>query len=154
MILVTVGSVAPFDRLVAEVDQLAGKGAIGDVVAQIGNGSYIPRNARWFRFEHGLIKYFGEADLVITHNGAGTIFELLALGKKTIAIPNPDTIQMENIDIVKKLSSDGHIILCMDVEGLGKAIERARSWVPKPYAEPPCRIPGIIEEFLSGSAEQ
>jgi beta-1,4-N-acetylglucosaminyltransferase len=149
MILVTVGSVAPFDRLVMKMDGLAGKGAIGDVVAQIGNGSYVPKNARWFRFEHGLTKYYNEADLVITHNGAGTIFELLALGKKTIAIPNPDTIQMENIDIVKKLSIDGHIMLCMDVEELGEAVERSRSWVPMPYTEPPCRMPEMIEEFLS-----
>ena len=149
MILITVGSVAPFDKLVMKADELAGSGAISDVVAQIGNGSYVPKNARWFRFEHGLVKYYNKADLVITHNGAGTIFELLALGKKTIAIPNPDTIQMENIDIVKKLSTDGHIMLCMDVKELGEAVERARSWVPKPYTEPPCRIPEMIEEFLS-----
>ena len=151
MILVTVGSVAPFDQLVAKADELAGSGAISDVVVQIGNGSYVPKNANWFRFEHGLTKYYNEADLVITHNGAGTIFELLALGKKTIAIPNPGTIQMENIDIVKKLSKEGHIILCMDVEWLTEAIEHSKSWVPKPYSEPPCRIPDMIEEFLSRS---
>jgi beta-1,4-N-acetylglucosaminyltransferase len=154
MILITVGSVAPFDSLVMKADELAEGGALADVVAQIGNGSYVPRNARWFRFEVALTEYFKEAELVITHNGAGTIFELLALGKKTIAVPNPDTIQMENIDIVKKLNKDGHIMLCMDVEELGEALERARSWVPVPYSEPPCRIPGMIEEFLSGPPQQ
>jgi beta-1,4-N-acetylglucosaminyltransferase len=149
MILITVGSVAPFDRLVMKADELAASGAINDVVAQIGNGSYAPKNASWFRFEHGLAWCYKKADLIITHNGAGTIFELLGLGKKAIAIPNPDTIQMENLDIVKKLSSDGHILLCMDVEELGDAIERSRSWTPRPYREPPCRIPEMIEEFLS-----
>lgn len=149
MIFVTVGSVAPFDRLIMKVDELAGRGELGDVVAQIGNGTYVPKNARWFRFEAGLTEHYRNADLIITHNGAGTIFELLALGRKVIAVPNPDTIQMENIDIVKKLSADGHIMLCMDVEGLGEAVGRSRSWVPKPYAEPPCRIPEAIEEFLS-----
>lgn len=149
MIMITVGSVAPFDDLVRKADELAGRGSIGDVVAQIGNGSYVPKNARWFRFEHGLTSYFKEADLVVTHNGAGTIFELLALGKKVIAVPNPGTVQMENIDIVKKLSADRHIILCMSVEELGEAFAKAKSWVPEPYHEPPCRIPEMIEEFLS-----
>jgi beta-1,4-N-acetylglucosaminyltransferase len=149
MILITVGSVAPFDRLVMKADELAASGVISDVVAQIGNGAYVPKNARWFRFEHGLTKHFKEAELVITHNGAGTIFELLALGKKTIAVPNPDTIQMENIDIVKKLSGDGYIILCTDVQWLAEAVEEARSWKGRRYEEPPCRIPEMIEEFLS-----
>jgi len=149
MIFVTVGSVAPFDRLIMKVDELAGAGAMRDVVAQIGNGGYLPKNARWFRFEPSLTEYYKAADLIITHNGAGTIFELLALGKKAIAIPNPDTIQMENIDIAKKLSMDGHIMLCMDVEELGKTVGLSASWLPKPYTEPPCRIPEIIGEFLS-----
>jgi beta-1,4-N-acetylglucosaminyltransferase len=149
MIFITVGSVAPFDRLIMKADELAESGSINDAVAQIGNGTYVPRNARWFRFEPGLAEYYKVADLIITHNGAGTIFELLALGRKAIAIPNPDTIQVENIDIVKKLSTDGHIMLCMDLEGLGEAIEQSKSWVPRPYAEPPCKIPDRIEEFLS-----
>ena len=149
MIFVTVGSVAPFDSLIMKVDELAGSGAMDDVVAQIGNGSIVPKNARWFCFEPRLTDYYKAADLIITHNGAGTIFELLALGRKAIVIPNPDTIQVENIDIVKKLSSDGHIMPCMDVEGLAEAVERSKSWVPKPYMEPPCRIAEVIEEFLS-----
>jgi beta-1,4-N-acetylglucosaminyltransferase len=149
MIFITVGSVAPFNRLIMKVDELVGSGVISDIVTQIGNGAYVPKNARWFRFEPGLAEYYKAADLIVTHNGAGTIFELMALGRKAIAIPNPDTIQVENIDIVKKLNADGHIMLCMDVEGLGEAVERSRSWVPKPYAEPPCNIPDRIEEFLS-----
>lgn len=149
MIFVTVGSVAPFDRLVMRVDELAGEGRLSDVVAQIGNGSYVPKNAKWFRFEPGLTEHFRKADLIITHNGAGTIFELLALGRKAIAVPNPETIQVENMDIVRKLSTDGHIMLCLEVGGLGEAVERSRSWEPKPYSEPPCRMAEMIEEFLS-----
>lgn len=154
MIFVTVGSVAPFDRLIMKVDELVGNGAINDVVAQIGNGAYVPQNAKWFRFEPDLSKYYAEADLIITHNGAGTLFEILAMGKKAIAIPNPGTIQMENLDIVRKLSNDGNIMLCMDVDDLEEALEQSKSWIPAPYEEPRCRIHEVIEEFLSRLAKK
>jgi len=148
MIFVTVGSVAPFDALIEKVDELAGKGAITDVVCQIGDGSYVPKNAEWFRFEKGLGERYRRADLVISHNGAGTLFELLALGKKAIAVPNPGTVQVDNIDIVLKLSRDEHILHCVEVEDLEGCISKASGWEPAPYSEPKCEIPELIAKYL------
>lgn len=154
MLFVTVGSVAPFDALIEKVDELAGKGLTGHGVAQIGNGSYVPKNAEWFRFEKGLGGRYEKADLVITHNGAGTLFELLALGKKAIAVPNPGTVQMDNIDIVEKLSRDGHILLCMDVKDLESFVKKASTWEPVPYSEPECNIPKLIADYLLGGPKE
>ncbi len=154
MIFVTVGSVAPFDALIEKVDELAGRGLMKDAVAQIGNGGYVPKNVEWFRFEKGLAERYRKADLIITHNGAGTLFELLALGKKAIAVPNPGTVQMDNIDIVEKLSRDGHILLCMDVKDLEGFVKKASSWEPVPYSEPECGIPKLIAEYLLGSPQK
>ena len=82
MIFVTVGSVAPFDALIERVDELAGRGAISDVVCQIGDGKYIPKNAEWFRFEKGLGERYRKADLVVTHNGAGTFSSAARWGRR------------------------------------------------------------------------
>jgi len=148
MIFVTVGSVAPFDALIERVDELAGRGAICDVVCQIGDGNYIPKNTEWFRFEKGLGERYREADMVVTHNGAGTLFELLALGKKAIAVPNPGTVQVDNIDIVLKLSRDGHILLCMELDELEEFLRKAPAWEPVPYTPPKCELPELIAKYL------
>lgn len=156
MIFVTVGSVAPFDELIQELDGLAeiDGGAVRGLVMQIGNGKYVPKNAKWFRFENDLSTWYSQADLIITHNGAGTLFEILPLRKKIIVVPNPNTIQLENLDIVIKLAKDGHILPCLKVENIGIAIKRAERWSPTPYKVPICRIHEIIKDYLLGSSKK
>lgn len=153
MIFVTVGSAAPFDSLIEKIDGLVGAGVLVDVVAQIGNGTYTPKNIKWFRFEKDLTDYFSSANLVIAHAGAGTIFEILKLKGKVIAIPNPTTVQSKNIDFVFKLSEDGYILKCLEIDRLEETIRIAANWVPKPFEFPECTIPNIIKEFLLGPAK-
>jgi beta-1,4-N-acetylglucosaminyltransferase len=153
MIFVTVGSVAPFDELIEMVDTLSHQNEL-EFLAQIGNGTYIPKEVKWFRFEKTLDHYFRKADLVITHNGAGTLFELLRLRKKIVAVPNPKTVQMKNMDIVAKLSDDGYILKCMSLEKLGEVIQQANSWTGRVYEPPECRIADIIAEYLLHPAKQ
>jgi len=151
MIFVTVGSVAPFDDLIREVDRLVEKGVIGDVVVQIGNGTYVPKNAEWFRFKKELTEFYRPAELVITHSGAGTLFEVLKEGKKAIAVPNPNAVH--NPDIIMKLSSEGYILLCPDPNQLEGKILQARGWTPKEYKEPPCTIHEEIARYLLGPSK-
>jgi len=151
MIFVTVGSVAPFDDLIREVDRLVEKGVIGDVVAQIGNGTYTPKNAEWFRFKKELTEFYRPAELVITHSGAGTLFEALKEGKKAISVPNPNAVH--NPDIIMKFSDGGYILLCPDLNQLEERILQARSWTPKEYKEPPCRIHEEITNYLLGPSK-
>ncbi|MDH7556770.1 MAG: PssE/Cps14G family polysaccharide biosynthesis glycosyltransferase [Candidatus Methanosuratincola sp.] len=156
MIFVTVGSVAPFDELIEELDRLAeiGSSGVRDLVMQIGNGKYEPKNSRWFRFEKDLSKWYSQAELIITHNGAGTLFEILPLGKKIIVVPNPNTVQLENLDIVIKLAKEGHVFPCLKVKNIGIAVKRVESWSPTPYKMPPCRIHEIIKGYLLGSSKK
>jgi len=151
MIFVTVGSIVPFDDLIREVDGLAERGIMKDVVAQIGNGTYIPRNVEWFRFKKELTDYYRSSEVVITHGGAGTLFEVLKEGKKAIALPNPNVVH--NPDIVMKLSNEGYILLCPDLKQLEESILQARSWRPKEFKEPPCRIHEEIAKYLLGPSK-
>jgi UDP-N-acetylglucosamine transferase subunit ALG13 len=89
MILVTVGTHhQPFDRLVIAADELAGM-TDEVVVVQSGNSSIIPRNARCFRFTSSqeMEELIGQARVVITQAGAGTIIQCLQAHKPLVVIP-------------------------------------------------------------------
>jgi len=89
MIFVTIGTQAPFDRLVKAVDEVIPQLANVEVVAQVFNDKYKVKNMRTVgflepeEFEH----YFDEAFLIIAHAGMGTIISALTKGKKIIIFP-------------------------------------------------------------------
>jgi beta-1,4-N-acetylglucosaminyltransferase len=153
MIFVTVGSMAPFDELVMKIDKLAENKVLSDVVVQLGNGSYIPKNTEWFRFKNDLRPLYRSAEFIITHNGAGTLFEILSVGRKAIAVSNPHTIQWENMDIIKKLSEGGYILSCQDLDHLDESISQINNWNPKEYKEQSCMIAEEIIRYLLGPSK-
>ena len=90
MIFVTVGNMDPFDRLVRAVDHWVLTNPNSEkIVAQIGDGQYVPANFEYVRrmspddFE----THFREARLVVSHAGMGTIITALELGKPIIVVP-------------------------------------------------------------------
>ncbi|MCD6461230.1 MAG: hypothetical protein J7L61_00605 [Thermoplasmata archaeon] len=172
MLFVTVGSTY-FDRLIREVDRLAGEnrlpGVLGDeVVAQIGSGKYEPKHIRFFRYAPSLQEYFERADLVISHAAAGTLFPLLNMGKRVVAVTNPrlriytegDMIEVESRvrgrmrieyrqqELPMKLEEEGYLVWCPRVEELEEAIEKALSADFKRYTPPPCTIREHVERLL------
>lgn len=144
MIFVTAaGSTLPFDDLVRKIDELVGKGIIRDIVIiQIGDGEYIPKNCNWFRFEKSLDKYINEAEIVITHSGAGTLFELVKKKKKTICVINPKATN--NPDIVIKLSKKKHIIWCKNFKYINRSILKANHFDFNNYQSPSCDIRYVL----------
>ncbi|MDE8652298.1 glycosyltransferase [Novosphingobium album (ex Liu et al. 2023)] len=88
MILLTVGTQMPFDRLVEIVDQIAA-GFDEPFIAQIGRGAYIPRHMEW----KGLIEpvefeqLMEEARLVVSHAGIGTIVTAQRHAKPLVLFP-------------------------------------------------------------------
>ncbi len=79
-----------FDRLLAEIDSLAGKGILrGEIFAQSGYSSYEPGNFRWKKFL--TLEEFASAlkgcSVFITHAGEGNIGQAKNLGKKMIVAP-------------------------------------------------------------------
>lgn len=106
-IFITTGSVLEFDCLIKIVDKI-NKNKKYNVVAQIGKGIYKPKNITTFSFTKNINKYYDWADLIITHTGAGTTFELLKKNKKMISISNPKAI--DNHEIIKKFEDLGYLL--------------------------------------------
>ncbi|WP_342359344.1 glycosyltransferase [Terrarubrum flagellatum] len=89
MILLSVGTQFPFDRLVRAVDGWAGETRRQDVVAQIGPSDYKPKALKCMDFlgPDEFRKLQAEADIIIAHAGMGSILTALEMGKPIIIMP-------------------------------------------------------------------
>jgi UDP-N-acetylglucosamine transferase subunit ALG13 len=89
VILLSVGTQFPFDRLVTAVDAWAVANARDDVVAQIGPSTYKPKALKCFPFSQpdAFRALQAEATVMIAHAGMGSILTALEFGKPIVIRP-------------------------------------------------------------------
>ncbi len=89
MILLTVGTQLPFDRLVRLVDEWAGLHPGVEVFAQIASGSYIPGHMEYVDYlkEHHYAEVFKKAEVILAHAAMGSVISSLIASKPVIAFP-------------------------------------------------------------------
>jgi len=89
MILLTVGTQLPFDRLVKIVDDWAGKNPQVQIFAQIASGRYIPKHMPYIEFldEQHYMELFEQADVILAHAGMGSVISSLISSKPVIVYP-------------------------------------------------------------------
>ena len=88
MILMTVGTQLPFDRLVKSMDMIAPE--LGEkVFAQIGVGKYLPKNFEYCRLvtPRELDEKFESADRIVSHAGTGSLLTARRYNKPIILFP-------------------------------------------------------------------
>ena len=124
-VFVTVGT-TNFDSLIRSVDEQL-NGLQYDVTMQISNGSYQPKNFSYFRFSSDIFDYFNDADIIITHAGAGSIYELLEFRKKIIIVPNLDRIDKHQSDIADYMHENGYALSLYDLNDISAAIKHVDS---------------------------
>lgn len=88
MILVTVGSQLPFDRLIRFMDNLAPE-LDEPIIAQVGVSNYVPRNFQPFEHIHPVEfeEMMREARLIVAHAGVGTILNAQRYNKPAVLFP-------------------------------------------------------------------
>jgi beta-1,4-N-acetylglucosaminyltransferase len=157
MIFVTVGSALPFDRLVRLVDNAVAARVITEpVLAQIGNGSYVPNNFEFVRilsrakFDHS----FESASAVISHAGIGTISAALRIQKPLLVLPRSrsfgELVDDHQLFTAKRFAELGHLLMFTDATELAGRLEELKGF--RPVARNP-NVEGIatvIEAFLAG----
>lgn len=148
MIFVTVGT-THFDRLIAEVDRLAGSGAFDEpVVAQIGQGQVEPVHLEWVRYTEDIESYYRKSSLVICHGGVGTVFHLMLLKKDFIAVPNRDLAGDHQTELLKALHRNDWCGFCRDVTDLEAALRTRRQH--RPYPADAALAKAIWSDLLAG----
>lgn len=88
MILLTLGTQLPFDRLVRALDEIAPT-LNQPIFGQIGRSTYRPKSFEWAETMDPRVfdEKFRSADLVVSHAGIGTILTAQKHGKPIILFP-------------------------------------------------------------------
>lgn len=156
MILVTVGTDLPFDRLVRTVNDWAKERGRTDVFAQIGETSYRPDYIPSTPFIEPAdfnIK-FSEADVILAHAGMGTILSALRFGKPLIVMPRRASLGEQRnehqLATAQHLLKLGKITVAFDEADLRQRLDRLDQLDVKarvgPYASE--RLTTALNDFI------
>jgi UDP-N-acetylglucosamine transferase subunit ALG13 len=127
VIIVTVGMQLGFDRLIAAMDALAPKLGM-PVIAQTGKGSYQPRNmdARVKIAPGEFEALVGEARLIVSHAGIGTVLTAARCRKPILLMPRRAMLGEHRNDhqlaTVGKLAGRPGILVAADEHELAQRI--------------------------------
>jgi len=156
-ILITVGTVMPFDRMVSGVSLLKKEGRLsGPIVAQIGNSK--TKFEGIDAFESCSFAELNErmniADIVICHGGSGSILGALKAGCHVIAMARKheygEHYDNHQTDITNAFWEMGLISVAKDENDLWRAIEEARGKERKIVEIDSSHYLAAIREFILG----
>lgn len=148
-IFVTVGTTS-FDRLIENIDVLANQLNELIITFQIANGEYKPKNGSYFEFTHDIDCYYTNADIIITHAGAGSIYRLLELNKKIIVVPNMERVDKHQIDIAKYMADNNHVLLLSDFKQTYDLLVNVGNFKPNPFVKKSFFVKDDIVDFING----
>ena len=141
MIFVIVGSQKfPFERLIREMDRIAGTGILqDDFVAQIGVSSYEPQNMKWYRFmdKENFDHHIEICDLLVTHAGEGSIMTGLLKKRKVVAVPRyehlGEHVSDHQLEIARALEKQKCIVNVENIADLETVLANLDTYDLQPY---------------------
>ena len=122
------------------------------VIAQIGQIEYVPQYMEeYFCFTDNIDTYIQNASIVITADGAGTVFDLLRNGKKIIVFVNQEAQKYgaSATDFIGTLEEDNYLYWCRDITKLINDIELVRYTTFKKYEPEKNTIAEMIDKEYS-----
>lgn len=114
-IFVTIGN-TQYNQLIEALDKLVPTDF--NLTIQLADGHYLPKNHQYIRFTNDIEKYFSEADIVISHAGAGSVFRLLELGKKLIVVPNFERVDDHQLDLADFVHENNFACVCYELNNI------------------------------------
>lgn len=156
MILVVLGTQdKTFPRLVQSVDEALEKGEIKDkVVVQAGQTKYESKNMEIFDFLPApeFEKLMDEADIIITHGGAGSILSAIQKNKKIIAAPRLAKYKEHHNDHQKQIIGEfvrqGYLLELEDFSKIGEMIEKCKKFKPKKFQSNTKNMISLLENYI------
>lgn len=120
MIFITVGTQAPFDRLIEAIDRVAENFPGIEFIAQVLDGGYRPKHLKTSAFysPKEFDALFKAADLVISHAGMGTIISALTDNKPLLILPRQAELgehrNNHQLATAKKFTQLGYVHVARD----------------------------------------
>ena len=156
MILVVLGTQdKEFPRLLEAVDREIEKGNIKEkVVVQAGQTKYESKNMEILDLVSApeFDKLIDNANLIITHGGAGSILTAIKKGKKIIAAARLKKYKEHHNDhqrqIIKEFADQGYILELRDFNKLDKMIEKSKSFKPKKFESNTNNMIKLLENYI------
>lgn len=116
------------------------------MVLQIGQGDYEPvgiadtrhtPRVSYYRLKDSITDDIMEADLVISHAGAGSIMDSLGAEKSILVVVNEELMGNHQTELAEKLAQEGHLHYC----GVSSLIQSLKSLdfsklKPFPHGDP------------------
>lgn len=122
-IFVTVGN-TQYNSLIKAIDETLSPYDF-NITIQLADGSFTPKNHQFFRFSDEIQYYFNDADVVITHAGAGTVFQLLEDKVKMVVIPNHERIDTHQLDLAQYVDNNKFASVCYDLKNIKACLTAA-----------------------------
>jgi len=155
MIFVFVGTHnQQFNRLIREIDGLAGQKIKERIFVQTGNSTFKPKNCGSVRFMEykDYIKKIREASLIVCHGGSGAVIDSLNEGKPLVIVPRlkkfGEHTNDHQTDLAFAMQKKGRAVAVIEIRDLFNAIKKARSI--KPVRQKNLRPAKEIKKFLGG----
>ena len=143
-----------FNRLLRALDDLAENKALdAEIFAQIGSSDYEPKNFPFKRFLNPkeYEQRMRNADIVISHAGAGSIITALKYEKPLVVVPRlkrfGEHTNDHQIDLAKALAERHKVLAVFDLKELPKAIEKAKHFKPETESDR-AKLIARIRKFL------
>ncbi|CAN9515083.1 unnamed protein product [Ophioblennius macclurei] len=122
-VFLTVGTTS-FDELIERITRSDAAQALKArgyerLVLQVGRGSLLPATGSCphieleaFRFKASIVEDMKQADLVISHAGAGSCLEALGAGKPLLVVVNDKLMDNHQLELAQQLHADSHLLYC------------------------------------------
>lgn len=107
---------------------------IGNSVNNPGDFSLAGVSVTSYRFKDNIAEDIRNADLVISHAGAGTCLEVLDLNKPLLVVINTNLMDNHQIEIAEQLHIDGHLYYCT-CDTLTDTLQNVDFSILKPYSK-------------------
>ena len=156
MILVLLGTQHnEFKRLLEKIEECIDRGFIKEeVVVQAGFTKFHSDKMKIFDMisKEILENLVDDANVVITHGGAGSIIMALNKHKKVIAVPRlhefNEHVNNHQRQIVNVFNEKEYLIGIQNVEDLPEALNEIKNFIPKKYKSENQKIIKLIEDFI------
>ena len=133
MILLTVGN-EPMDRFVKAFDEWIGSRQdiqVKGAVAQIANGSYVPKNCDFIRYMTPAVyrQMFDQAEIIVAHAGIGTIITAMNANRLIVVMPRQarfgETRNDHQLATVRHFSPSPQRLIAESESELSAVLDRA-----------------------------